>query len=364
MPLGTFLSGGIDSSLIVAMMSKLSNEPVRTYSVGFKNFPSSELPFAKTVSDLFKTNHHELVLEEECFADNLEKLTWMRDSPLSERSDIPLYLLADMASRDVKVLLSGEGSDELFGGYPKYAYDRFASIVNLFPKSVVDYAGRILPSRFRRIEIALRSLCERNTAERWSQWFAPFTQQEKTCLFGERISTENPLQQYVNNNNINSSLDMMLYADCKLWLPDNLLERGDRMTMAASVEGRVPFLDHEFVEFAFRQSEILKVKGFKRKWLIKQVARKYLPDNIIDRRKVGFSVPLSQWFRGKLRCLCYDRICKNNGLAAELFSCKELNKILDDHCSYRKDNFLKIWTLLGLSIWDDLFCRKLVQSNA
>ncbi|MCK4787418.1 MAG: asparagine synthase (glutamine-hydrolyzing) [Desulfobacteraceae bacterium] len=354
-PLGAFLSGGIDSSLIVALMHKLTNAPVKTYSVGFKDFPTSELGYARSVAERFNTDHHELVLEEDYFAENLEKLTWMRDSPLSERSDVPLYLLAKMASKDVKVLLSGEGSDELFAGYPKYAYDRFAPAVNMLSKPVVHLVSELLPARFRRIEVALRSLCERNVADRWAQWFAPFTSQEKSLLFDAPISAENPMLQYVKNTN-SCSLDMMLYADCKLWLPENLLERGDRMTMAASVEGRVPFLDHEFVDFAFAMSERLKIKKFKRKWLIKEVARRYLPNHIVDRRKVGFEVPLAQWFRGRLRDMCYDRICRRNGLATHILSRKELEKILDDHCSYRKDNFLKIWTLLGLAIWNDLFC--------
>jgi len=354
-PLGAFLSGGIDSSLIVAMMHKLADAPVKTYSVGFKNFPTSELSYARSVAGCFNTDHHELVLEEECFADNLEKLTWMRDSPLSERSDVPLYLLADMANNDVKVLLSGEGSDELFAGYPKYAYDRFAPAIYIFPKSVIHNTCKLLPSRFRRIEVALRSLCEREPADRWSQWFAPFTPEEKRSLFCTQITSENPMLQYVKNTN-SCFLDMMLYADCKLWLPENLLVRGDRMTMAASVEGRVPFLDHEFVEFAFRMSRRLKVRGFDRKWLIKQVARKYLPSEIVNRRKVGFEVPLAQWFRGKLKEMCYDKICETNGLSS-LFDRSKMKQILDKHCSGQKDNTQKIWTLLGLAIWNDLFCK-------
>jgi len=344
------------------MMSKLNSDPVRTYSVGFKNFPSSELPFAKIISDLFRTEHHELVLEEECFADNLEKLTWMRDSPLSERSDVPLHLLADMAKNDVKVLLSGEGSDELFAGYPKYAYDRFAPAIYIFPKSVVHNACKLLPSRFRRIEVALRSLCERQATDRWSQWFAPFTSEEKCLLFQTQIRAENPMLQYVKNTNGCCSLDMMLYADCKLWLPENLLVRGDRMTMAASVEGRVPFLDHEFVEFAFQKPRRLKIRGFDRKWLIKQVAHKYLPGKIVDRRKVGFELPLAQWFRGKLKEMCYDHICETNGLSSFL-NRNKMMQILNEHCVGQKDNTLKIWTLLGLSIWNNLFCRKLASKN-
>jgi asparagine synthase (glutamine-hydrolysing) len=356
-PLGAFLSGGVDSSLIVAMMRKLSNAPVKTYSVGFRNFPTSELPYAKSVAELFQTDHHELVLEEECFADNLEKLTWMRDSPLTERGDVPLYLLAKMASEKVKVLLSGEGSDELFGGYPKYACDRFAFAVSFIPKSVVYFISSRLPSRFRRAEIALRSMCEKDMATRWSQWFAPFTTEEKVLLLTRPVRAQNPLSQYVVNTHGYSILDRMLYADCKIWLVENLLERGDRMTMAASIEGRVPFLDHEFVEFAFGLPTDCKIRGLTRKWLIKQVAHRYLPDTIVTRRKIGFDVPLAQWFRGKLRDMCYDRICTKNGLAAELLKRKELEKILDDHCSGRKDNYLKIWTLLGLSIWYDIFCN-------
>jgi len=362
-PLGAFLSGGVDSGLIVAMMHRLSNAPVRTYSVGFKNFRNSELPFAKSVAKLFNTSHHELELDEDYFADNLEKLTWMRDSPLSERADIPLHLLAKMARRDVKVLLSGEGSDELFGGYPKYTYDGFAPAVYVFSKPVAHFAGKLLPARFRRLEVALRSLCERDTAARWSQWFAPFTQQEKLCLLNLPIRPENPLAQYLKYTGECSNLDRMLYADCKLWLPENLLERGDRMTMAASVEGRVPFLDHDFVEFAFGLSKRLKIRRFTRKWLIKEVARKYLPSHIVDRRKIGFDVPLARWFRGKLKDMCYDRICRRNGLATQILSRRELEKILDEHCSYRKDNYLKIWTLLGLAIWNDLFCSNSQKST-
>ena len=354
-PLGAFLSGGVDSSLIVAMMSKITNSAVRTYSVGFRDFPDSELPHAKLVAQQFNTQHHELVLSEECFAENLEKLTWMRDSPLSERGDIPMYLLAEMARQDVKVLLSGEGSDELFGGYPKYAFDRFEPIVRITPKAVMSLATHLLPARMRRIEVALKSLAEPDAATRWAQWFSPFTPAEKRRLLSSLDGIANPTAQYVQSGNGCSSLDAMLYADCKLWLPDNLLERADRMTMAASVEGRVPFLDHEFVEFAFGLSGRAKVRGFSRKWLVKQIARRYLPACIVDRPKNGFAVPLAQWFRGKLRDMCYDRICDRNSLAGELLDRAELRKILDDHCSGRKDNFLKIWTLLGLSIWAELF---------
>lgn len=361
-PLGAFLSGGVDSSLIVALMSTLTDAPVRTYSVGFRDTTSSELPYAQIVAEKYETDHHELVLEEDDFADHLEKLTWIRDSPLSEPADVPLYLLSKMARQDVKVLLSGEGSDELFGGYPKYAYDRFSPLVNWMPGRLVQALYGMLPARLRRAEVALRSLCERHPADRWPQWFAPFTRREKALLMPNHDAWPRPLEDYVRYDEAGNGLDAMLYSDCKIWLPDNLLDRGDRMTMGASVEGRVPFLDHELVEFAFGLPRDVKVRGFDRKWVIKQIALKYLPESIVSRRKVGFRLPLTQWFRGELRDLCYDRICAKGGLLMRLFDGGELRKVLDDHCAERKDNWLQIWTLLGLSIWSDVFCNHPVST--
>jgi asparagine synthase (glutamine-hydrolysing) len=355
-PLGAFLSGGVDSSLIVAMMSKLTNSPVKTYSVGFRNFASSELEYAGVIARQYRTDHHELVLEEDCFAEHLEKLTWLRDGPLSEPADVPLYLLARMARRDVKVLLSGEGSDEIFAGYPKYAFDFLSGMVNMVSAGLTRRLTNWLPARFRRLEVAIKSLSEPDRAERWAQWFSPFTRQEKSAITAVSNSWPNPTRRYVEQAGVTDVLDQMLYTDCKIWLPDNLLDRGDRMTMGASVEGRVPFLDHELVEFAFSLPANVKVRGFGRKWLIKQIAEKYLPRHIIYRRKVGFAVPLARWFRGKLRSMCYDYICQRTGLFSEVLVRKQLEKILDDHCAGRKDNALKIWTLLGLSLWAEAFC--------
>jgi len=357
-PIGAFLSGGVDSSLIVALMSILTQAPVRTYSVGFHNSTASELPYAGLVARQYQTDHHELVLEEDGFADHLEKLTWIRDSPLSEPADVPLYLLSKMARRDVKVLLSGEGSDELFGGYPKYAFDRFAPLVGLLPAGLNRLVASTLPGRLRRLEVAMRSLGEPERASRWAQWFSPFTAREKTILMPDNESWPNPTQEYIDRAQDAPALDAMLYTDCKLWLPDNLLDRGDRMTMGASIEGRVPFLDHELVEYAFSLPAHVKIRGFTRKYLLKQIAEKYLPRSIVHRPKVGFRLPLTQWFRGRLRDMCYDRICAGSGPLAQFLNGRALRRLLDDHCSGRKDNWLQIWTLLGLSIWNELFCRR------
>lgn len=354
-PVGCFLSGGIDSSLIVAMMSEQSKFPVKTYSVGFNNFESSETGFAKIVAEHCKTDHHELILEEDCFADHLESLTWIRDAPLSEPADVPLYLLSKMASNDVKVILSGEGSDELFGGYPKYAFDKYSQITKYLPPNLLRKTADLLPANFRRHSVALQALSHHDDSMRWANWFAPFSILEKQMLLKDGLAWNNPYQKYSRIESGASSLSRMLYSDCKIWLPDNLLDRGDRMTMAASIEGRVPFLDYELVEYAFSISDKFKISGRERKKIIKDIARKYLPSNIIDRPKIGFAVPLDSWFKGKLKDMSYDIIFQKNGIIDLYFNKNVVRTILDDHINNRKNNAIKIWTLLGISIWYNRF---------
>ncbi|HDR68553.1 MAG TPA: asparagine synthase (glutamine-hydrolyzing) [Bacteroidaceae bacterium] len=351
-PLGAFLSGGVDSSLIVALMSKLTGAPVKTYTVGFENFAFSEAPYARVVADLYQTDHHELILKEEVFLDHLEKLTVLRDAPLSEPADIPLFLLSKMANEKVKVLLSGEGSDELFAGYPKYQFDFLHKYLKWCPERLMDSAIDNLPSKWRKAEVALKSIKIQDFPARWAQWFSPFTVEEKKNLFqAPSGGFPNPLDEYAKKYNLDSSLQSFLFSDCKVWLPDNLLDRGDRMTMGASIEGRVPFLDHDLVELAFRMPDRVKIKGRHRKWIIKQIALKYLPEQIVNRPKAGFVIPLPQWFRGKLREYCYDTICSTNAMPENLISIPHVRLILDRHCSGRKNYYLQIWTLLGLALW-------------
>lgn len=350
-PLGAFLSGGVDSSLIVALMSQMTKEPVKTFTVGFDNFKSNEAPYAKVVADLYKTDHHELILKEEMFMELLESLTILRDAPLSEPADIPLYLLSKMANSEVKVLLSGEGSDELFAGYPKYRYDGYSSGFSWLPDRIKSAVIKAIPSRGRKIEVALKAMFEGNYAERWALWFAPFSENEKRSLLSGRNSFGNPIADYVENNNLPNALNSMLFCDCKVWLPDNLLDRGDRMTMGAAIEGRVPFLDHELVEYVFSLPNQYKIRGNIRKWAVKQIALKYLPEEIVNRPKAGFVMPLARWFRGKLKDYCYDTVISDGYIPDSLLSKTVCRNILDEHCAGRKDYFLQIWTLLGLALW-------------
>lgn len=351
-PVGAFLSGGVDSSLIVALMSKQTDHTVKTYSVGFEDLSFSELPYARKVAEYLRTDHHELLLKEESFSDNLEYLTWIRDCPLSEPGDVPLYLLSSLARDEVKVLLSGEGSDELFAGYPKYAYDRFSKVFGYIPGIVTETIAEKLPEKYRRFEIAVRNLSIRNDAERFANWFSPFNARQKEMLVNfDVLRFENPTERYYRNVKDVTLLDAMLYCDCKIWLVENLLNRGDSMTMGASIENRVPFLDHELIQWAFTLPARMKIRYLKRKWLIKQVALQYLPEGIVNRPKIGFKLPLADWFRGKLKEMCYDLLCERNSSFSVFLSTQEVKKILDRHCSMEKDYHLQIWALLGLCLW-------------
>ncbi|MCJ7503665.1 MAG: asparagine synthase (glutamine-hydrolyzing), partial [Acidobacteriia bacterium] len=283
-PLGVFLSGGTDSSAVVAFMAALGAHPLRTFSVGFEEPGYSELPFARRVAQRYHTQHHELVVRPQDLSEELGRLVAFRDEPVAEPTDVALYRMARLASEQVKVVLAGEGGDELFAGYPKYAADRLAGLVSALPQEVTRAIARWLPYRQRRAQLALEALSIRNEAERSATWFASFSREEREALFAPeflaQVDVAHPariFEQYLEKVRDRSPLKRMLYADLKIWLPDNLLLRGDQMTMAASIEERLPFLDHKLVELAARLPSRMLAHGFRTKVLLKQALRPYLP---------------------------------------------------------------------------------------
>ena len=358
-PVGTYLSGGVDSSLITAMTSQLmGGGRVETFSAGFGDPRYDELPYAREVSKALGTAHHELIIEPGNFQDLWSKLTWHRDAPISEPADIAIYQLASQASSHVKVLLSGEGADELFAGYPKYAWAERVKVVDLLPAGLRE-AGfkaleRMIPRRAAKARIALRAMAARNESDRFQAWFAPFTSYERDALIdGEERAQHRAITARAQGDTI----QRMLYNDCHAWLTDNLLERGDRMAMAASVESRPPFLDHELVELAARLPSNVKLRGGATKWVVKEVARRHLPASIVDRRKVGFRVPLDSWFRGELRNMAGDMLLGHNSFVASRMNRDVIERMLKDHQSERRDEEIRIWTLLCLEVWHEVFFR-------
>ena len=358
-PVGAYLSGGVDSSLIVALMSELrQGSGVKTFAAGFGDPRHDELPYARQVSQLLKTEHHEVVVTPDDFRSLWRKLTWHRDGPVSEPADMAVFRLAELARRSVSVVLSGEGSDELFAGYPKHRYARVSSLAGLLPhplrNGLLGAIERRLPPAASRLRIALRALAERDEPGRCRGWFSPFTAAERDGLLKGASSHPEPGWMQESEGD---ALRRMLLLDIQSWLPDNLLERGDRMSMAASLELRPPFLDRRMLELAFSLPSHLKVHRGTGKWLVKQVARRYLPVSIVDRRKVGFRVPLDAWFRDGLEDFAWDTLTSEGSLACTIFDQKQVRQLLERHRAGRLNEEIRIWTLLCLEVWYEEFFR-------
>ncbi len=353
-PVGAYLSGGVDSSLCVALMKKVRNGgEVQTFAAGFADPRFDELPYARQVATALGTTHHEINVTAQDFQQHWSDLCWHRDGPISEPADVAIHRIARFARSTVKVLLSGEGSDELFAGYPKHAMDPRLQALFGLPAALriplFRLLERALPGSKGRMRTAVRALTARSVGERLQTWFAPFTWYERAALrsgFGAR----NEPGQYERAGG--DHLRRMLYVDCHTWLADNLLERGDRMAMAASIEGRPPFLDHELVELAFRVDSALKVRGKSGKWIVKEIARRHLPAGIVDRKKVGFRVPLDEWFRQGLADYASDLLLGKDSFVSSFCKRSQIERLMQDHRSGRRSEELRLWTLLGLEVFE------------
>jgi asparagine synthase (glutamine-hydrolysing) len=355
-PVGAYLSGGVDSSLIVALMAERAGpEAIHTFSAGFGDPKLDEVDHARRVSAQLGTTHHEVTVTPDDFERLWPVLTWHRDAPISEPADVAVFRLAELARQHVKVVLSGEGSDELFAGYPKYRFARAATSVDLVPARVRREAIAALqlrlPERLDRARTALRALGAPDEVARLEAWFAPFTAAERTALL--RSVDRVPGADIAIGQG--DAVRRMLFADCHTWLADNLLERGDRMSMAASLELRPPFLDHELVELAFSLPSNVKLRHGTTKWVVKEVARSLLPPDIVDRPKAGFRVPLGAWFRGSLRDMARDRLLGHDSFVSDVFDRGAVASLLDAHESGQRNEGIRIWTLLCLEVWYEQF---------
>ena len=354
-PFGAFLSGGIDSSTIVALMSR-HNSRVRTFSVGFGGDRYSELPYAAEVAAHFRTQHCEIVVEHRDIMDHLPRLVAYRDAPVSEPSDIAIYLLAREAARSVKMVLTGEGSDEMLGGYPKHIAERFASGYQKLPRAMrralIGPITHALPYRFRRAKTAVTSLDIEDWRERYVRWFGALNRAERDRLSVLRLNgTPRTDAPPFDADPESSALRRILYFDQTSWLPDNLLERGDRMTMAASIESRVPFLDHEFAQYVSSLPDDYRVRRLRSKWILREACRDLLPQRILERPKVGFRVPVNKWFRADMRDYLLEHLKSANSLTRQYYDAAVLDAVLAEHLDGRQNHEKLLWALLNLEIW-------------
>jgi asparagine synthase (glutamine-hydrolysing) len=363
-PFGAFLSGGIDSSLVVALMSKFLNQPVKTYSIGYEDSSMSELPYAQMVADMYHTDHHDILVSGRDLIDLTESVVWHLDQPIADPPSLAMYKLSLFASQDVKMVLTGEGGDELFAGYARYAGEKAYPFFQLVPPALRKIAARVsgrIP-KMRRLNVALNALSQDDTVTRLTNWFALLNYDMRRKLVTDSFyqtvgdfTGTTPFADQLAGKSFSHQLDRMLYVDTKLWLVDDLLARGDKMTMAASIEGRVPFLDHKLVEFAASLPPEMKVKGLERKYLLKKVAEKWLPRELVYRKKKGFPMPIGNWFRGEARDFLRDHVNPQTIKNRAIFDVNAIECLLKEHENESKDHSTFLWTLLNIEIWYRLF---------
>ncbi len=369
-PLGMFLSGGIDSSAIAAIMSRLVKEPIKTFSVAFEEREANELEYAREVAQAFKTDHHEIVVSPERFFGHLPELVYQEDEPIAHPSSVPLYFVSDLAAKHVKVVLTGEGSDELLAGYNKYRvaiynlllgrrYERAtpAFVRNLVKKQIGKLNGA---SRIRRTLERTFLFMPAEIKDIYFDNFAVYSPSAQRRLFTPeitaRMSDHDPYRaalSYIEQSDAETLLDKLLVADLKTYLHE-LLMKQDQMSMAASIESRVPFLDHELVEFATRLPESMKLRGWTTKYALRRAMRGVLPKRILTRKKMGFPTPVGAWFRGRFRSVLEETVLSERALERGVFNPSYVRELVARHTA-GENHTERLWMLVNFEIWQRRF---------
>ncbi|MEZ6091541.1 MAG: asparagine synthase (glutamine-hydrolyzing) [Pirellulaceae bacterium] len=356
---GAFLSGGVDSSVIVALMSEVMSEPVKTFSVGFAGGEEQdELPFAQQVADRFGCEHHTLRIGASDFLEHAEKVLFHLDQPIADQATVATHMVAKLARQHVKMVLTGEGGDELFAGYARYAGERLSPLFRPCPAWLGGFmrsASRSMPG-MRRAKIALSALTIKDEATRMANWFPMFTDDRKQALLADAMSdvragAGDAFAHHLKSCKSEDALSRMLYVDSKMWLVDYLLLRGDKLTMANSLEARVPLLDHKLVEFAASLPSGMKLRGKTRKYLLKRLGSTLLPDSIIHRKKQGFPIPIEKWLRSEAKPLVRDLLSPDAVRGRGLFREEYVSRMIQVHESGYADYSTEIWGLVSLEMW-------------
>ena len=368
-PLGMFLSGGIDSSAICAVMSTMVDEPIKTFSVAFAEREANELAYARLVAQEYKTNHHEVVVSPEDFFAALPKLVWHEDEPLAHPSSVALYFVSKLAAEHVKVVLTGEGSDELLAGYGRYRKtilnlalgQRYQQLTPVSVRGAVrSQIEGLRPSRMRQRLLRTFLNVSSDIENIYFDNFAVFSNStQPQLLTAEAREQIGPLDPYagvravLKQTDATSLLDRLLYADIKTYLQE-LLMKQDQMSMATSVESRVPFLDHKLVEFSCSLPERLKLRGGTTKYILRQSMKNVLPPTILSRPKMGFPVPIGSWFRGAHRGIIDEYVLSERAQARGIFDGEFVNNLVSRHAA-GEDHAERLWALVNFEIWQRQF---------
>jgi len=356
-PLGAFLSGGLDSSIVVALMARTSDRPVRTFSIGFDEPAYDELEAARLVAGHVGAEHHEFVVRPDALA-IVEQIVSHFDEPFADPSAIPTWYVSELARRHVTVVLSGDGGDELFGGYDRYLpHPRVAQFDRLPVPGrhpLAAAAGRWLPRGAR----GQRFLAHvgRDAAARYVEDVSFFTPADRAALLAPAWQSDEPPpeQRFYDLLERSGHLPFgsrMMRLDFETYLPEDVLTKVDRMSMAHSIESRVPLLDHHVVECALRLPLSAKIRNGQRKRILRQVAARLLPEAVLQKKKQGFGVPLALWFRGRLREAFTDVLQSSRTRQRGYFDPREVGRLLEEHLAGRRDHDWRLWQLLMFELW-------------
>jgi asparagine synthase (glutamine-hydrolysing) len=373
-PLGMFLSGGIDSSAIAAIMARMIDRPLQTFSVAFKDRAFNELEYARDVARAISADSHEITIDDRDFFGALPKLVWHEDEPIAHPSSVPLYFVSKLAREHVTVVLTGEGSDELLAGYGKYpraAFNWRAGTIyeRLLPQAVRTTVARgVLPHLPRRLaRYANRSFLamDRSPEAMFFDNFASIRLADQQRLLAPEFAAAATRQQayasslsYFNTLNGSSTLlDRLLYADIKTYLVE-LLMKQDQMSMATSIESRVPFLDHRLVEYAATLPDAWKLQGWTTKRVLREAMKGLLPESILNRPKMGFPVPFADWTRGAWNAVVRDVLLDRRSRERGIIDPPAVDRLLADHAAGRTVGGDRLWTLLNLELWHRTFIDK------
>ena len=364
-PIGVYLSGGIDSSTITGLMSQLSDQPIKTFTIGFEEEDFSELEYARIVSDQFETEHHEIIVEADAFA-LLPQIVRQHDEPFGNPTSILHYLISDKISDNVKVSLSGTGGDEVFAGYPKYLAmklaDYYSKIPGVVRKNVIEKILFSLPESMKETDYVrwgkmFTKAAHLKPSERYYSLVSYFDEEEKYEIYSEKFKEK----KFQNSHNFIQNLffsvpsadyeQQTFYTEINSFLPYNILEYTDKTSMATSLEARVPFLDHKLVEFLATVPFKYKIRRFELKYLLKKAMEDILPKKIIKRKKMGFNPPTGIWINQDWKELVDEYLSRDVVDHRGYFDYKSVEKILRAHKSGKKNLSLKIYSLIFLEEW-------------
>src|SRR5215471_615067 len=363
-PLGAFLSGGIDSSTVVGLMARHVGRPVKTFSIGFHEDSYNELKYARLTARRFGTDHHEFFVTPD-ICNVVDELAWHFDEPFADSSAIPTYMVSKLARDHVTVVLSGDGGDELFAGYTRYVTERkrrkYALLPRLFRQGLMDPLSRTLPhgawGRNFLHNVALDPI------DRYFDNVSIFTGLNKRSLYtpdfhqhlGENNHAGRSFQDYSDRVGTTALLDALLYIDSKTYLPGDILTKVDRVSMAVSLEARVPLLDHKLIDFVTRIPASMKMTGLEQKHLFKRAVADLVPEEILTRPKQGFGVPIQQWINQQLRERIRDTLTDARFRDRGIVSRHYTDILLDEHERGRRDHSMALWSLLMLELWYQAF---------